>query len=145
MILPRLPVSSQTKWKRGAVGMIFLEIGYPANWSQETLNAAATAAYLKPNATWRGVVIVLEIPPPGSTIELVRQARRPSSRPQKPNSDVPLIINAPYLMVEHKRFGTVFRRRRLLAVSDCAENDNEPKTNVRRNRKCAKTKTPKAN
>ena len=37
----------------------------------------------------------------------------------------------------------IFRRRRLIAVSDCAENDNELKTNVGQKRKCAKTKTPK--
>jgi len=46
-------------------------------------------------------------------------------------------------MVAHKRFGTVFRRRRLLVVLDSDKNDNEPKTNEGRKQKCTKTKTPK--
>jgi len=48
MMLPRLPISSQTKRKRGdAVGVIFLEL------VSRDINATATAAYLKPNGKWK--------------------------------------------------------------------------------------------
>ena len=48
------------------------------------------------------------------------------------------LLSAPYLTDAHKNFGTICSRRRFPSVSDCAENDDGPKTKLGRKRNLPK-------
>jgi len=105
MILPRLPISSQTKRKRvDAVGVIFLKIATkcsPGELVSRDINAAATAAYLKPSTTKEGSKRRYDIP--RDTTAWFDQQTAQTAKQPTPAAKTELIISAPYLIVAHKR------------------------------------------